>query len=91
MLSTKPTVKAGMSISLREAGRKGGLTVLRKRGRAFFVEIGQKGQLAMQAKYPGMASQWGKLGGRPKKPCLKEMGGGSKPKRKEASNPPHKC
>lgn len=68
-----------MSISVREAGRKGGLTVLRKRGHTFFIEIGQKGQLAMRAKYPCMAVEWGKLGGRPKKPGLKDMGEVAKP------------
>jgi general stress protein YciG len=56
-----------MSITVVEAGRKGGLTVLNKRGREFFSEIGRKGQQVMRAKYPSMASVWGKQGGRPKK------------------------
>ena len=63
-----------MGISVNEAGRKGGLAVLRKRGRTFFVEIGSKGQAATRQKYPGMAREWGKLGGRPKKPGIDEMG-----------------
>ena len=44
--------------------------LLRNRGRAHFVEIGRRGQQAMRRKYPGMASEWGKLGGRPGKPSL---------------------
>ena len=68
-----------MSITVNEAGHRGGLTVLRDRGREFFVEIGRKGQRTMRAQYPNRAQEWGKLGGRPKKPRLKEiMGGESK-------------
>jgi len=64
-----------MSISVAEAGRKGGLTVLDRRGRAFYSEIGKKGQQAMRQKYPNMASEWGKLGGRPKKLTLNQIVG----------------
>jgi hypothetical protein len=53
--------------TVREAGRLGGLTVLLKHGKAHFIKIGRKGQKAMRAKYPGMASVWGKQGGRPRK------------------------
>jgi general stress protein YciG len=58
-----------------EAGRKGGLTVLRKLGREFYVRIGQQGQIVMRQKYPNMASAWGKKGGRRKKPNLEEKMG----------------
>lgn len=64
-----------MGISVNEAGRRGGLAVFRHRGRRFFAEIGRKGQRAMRARYPNMAQKWGKLGGRPKKPKLKEVMG----------------
>jgi general stress protein YciG len=57
-----------------EAGRRGGLTVLRKLGREFYVGIGQKGQKRMRRKYPNMAQEWGRLGGRPKKNSLDDMG-----------------
>jgi hypothetical protein len=63
-----------MPITVYEAGRLGGLTVLHKHGRVFFVEIGRKGQRVTRQKYPGMASTWGKLGGRPRKLHLKDMG-----------------
>jgi len=63
-----------MSMNVVEAGRKGGLTVLRKLGREFYCQIGRKGQAAMRQRYPNMAKQWGKLGGRPKKNSLNDMG-----------------
>lgn len=66
-----------MAITVEEAGRRGGLSCLRNRGRSFFVEIGKKGQVALRRKYPNMASEWGKMGGRPKKPKFNEKGGGS--------------
>jgi general stress protein YciG len=54
-------------LTVREAGRRGGLAVLKNRGRQYFIEIGMKGQTVMRQKYPNMASEWGKRGGRPKK------------------------
>jgi general stress protein YciG len=60
--------------SVNEAGRKGGQTVLRNRGREFYSRIGAKGQQKMRARHPNMASQWGKLGGRPRKLSLSDMG-----------------
>ena len=60
-------------ISVAEAGRKGGLTVSAKRGRSWFAEIGAEGQQTLRAKYPGMAKEWGRKGGRPKKPNLPDM------------------
>lgn len=65
-------------LSVRQAGRRGGLALLQRRGRQFFREIGCKGQAALRTKYPGMAHEWGKRGGRPRKPALKNMGEGSK-------------
>ena len=61
--------------SVREAGRLGGQAVLKRKGKAYFVNIGRLGQIAMRQKYPNMASVWGKKGGRPKKPNLEEIMG----------------
>jgi hypothetical protein len=61
-------------LSVKEAGRLGGLAVLRNHGKAHFTEIGKMGQAAMRRKYPNQASEWGKLGGRPIKPNLNDMG-----------------
>ena len=60
--------------NVREAGRLGGLTVFRTRGKAFFAEIGKLGQAAMRQKHPNMAREWGKRGGRPKKHSLGHVG-----------------
>lgn len=61
--------------TVQEAGRVGGLKLLRSRGRAHFADIGRKGQRAMRRKYPGMAAEWGRLGGRPRKPRLDQIMG----------------
>ena len=55
------------SITVNEAGRRGGLSLLNRRGHSHFAEIGKKGQAVLRKRYPGMASAWGKKGGRPKK------------------------
>jgi general stress protein YciG len=60
--------------TVQEAGRLGGLTVFRKRGKAFFAKIGQSGQVVMRQKYPNMAREWGRRGGRPRKNNLDDMG-----------------
>ena len=52
---------------MKEAGRKGGLALLSKRGKKHFAEIGKTGQEVIIKRYPGMASTWGKKGGRPRK------------------------
>lgn len=54
-------------ITVSEAGRKGGLSLLAKRGNKHFAEIGKKGQEVLRKRYPGMASEWGRKGGRPRK------------------------
>jgi hypothetical protein len=56
-----------IQITVNEAGRKGGLSLLNRRGKQHFSNIGKKGQEALRKRYPGMASAWGKKGGRPRK------------------------
>ena len=63
-----------MSISVAEAGRRGGLSLLRQRGREYYSQIGQKGQKATREKFPNMAREWGRRGGRPKKTNLDDLG-----------------
>jgi len=64
-----------MSVTVTEAGRRGGLNLFQTRGRDYLAAIGKKGQEALRRKYPGMASVWGRTGGRPKKPTLDEIAG----------------
>ena len=63
-----------MYLTVKQAGRLGGITVLAKYGRNHFSEIGRKGQLSLRDKHPGMARIWGRKGGRPRKPNLDGMG-----------------
>jgi hypothetical protein len=56
-----------MGMTVNEAGKMGGLSLLQTKGREHFSVIGKKGQEALRKRYPGMASEWGKKGGRPKK------------------------
>jgi hypothetical protein len=65
----------GSAITVVEAGRRGGLTLLARRGRSWFAQIGSKGQQVLRNKYPGMAREWGKWGGRPRKPNLPGLRG----------------
>ena len=60
-------MKSISELTIKEAGKKGGLALLSKRGTKHFVEVGRKGQEIMKKRYPGMASTWGKKGGRPRK------------------------
>jgi len=62
-------------LTVAEAGRRGGLRLLQTRGRDHFVVIGRRGQVAMRRRYPDSAAEWGKLGGRPRKPTLDEIMG----------------
>ena len=59
-------MKGTSELTIKEAGRKGGLALLSKRGKKHLAEIGRKGQEVMKKRYPGMASTWGKKGGRPR-------------------------
>jgi len=71
-----------MSITVSEAGRRGGLIVLARYGRKHFSIIGTKGQKALRKRHPGMAIVWGAQGGRPRKPNLDNMGGQDKNNRR---------
>jgi hypothetical protein len=70
----KQETKYQVETTVRQAGRSGGLAVLRRRGPAWFSQIGLKGQQGLRAKHPGKAKEWGRLGGRPRKPSLRNMG-----------------
>jgi len=64
-----------MSLSVTQAGKRGGLKLLQIRGRNHFVMIGKKGQAVMRERYPDMAREWGRRGGRPRKLTLREIMG----------------
>lgn len=67
-MAIKPNVSA-------IAGQRGGLATLRRYGISYFSELGKKGQKTLRQRYPGMARDWGRMGGRPRKPSLEEVEG----------------
>jgi len=69
-----PRDKLFQSISVHQAGKKGGLVVLSRYGRKHFSTIGIKGQKTLRERYPGMAKVWGSQGGRPRKLNLNNTG-----------------
>ena len=64
-------------ISVADAGRRGGRSTLEHHGVEFFREIGRKGGQRTAQLYRDMLSEFGRRGGRPRRPVLDErMGGG---------------
>jgi hypothetical protein len=57
-------------LTVSEAGRKGGQATLNHRGREFYREIGRKGGNRTAELYAHMLSEFGKKGGRPRRPTL---------------------
>lgn len=63
------------SISVREAGRRGGRATLQNRGVNHFKKIGRKGGQRTAQLYHELLSEFGKMGGRPRRPILDEIMG----------------
>ena len=57
-------------ITAAEAGRRGGQATLESQGRDFFKRIGHKGGRRTARLYRELLSDFGKKGGRPKRPNL---------------------
>ncbi len=72
-----------MSMTVKQAGRKGGKAVVKKHGTAHFKKIGVIGQAALRAKYPGMAQIWGKMAKHRTRPTLAQIIEGEKVDKKE--------
>lgn len=62
-------------ISVQEAGRRGGESTLERRGTDFFREIGRKGGQRTAELYRGLLKEFGKKGGRPRRPSLNKPEG----------------
>jgi general stress protein YciG len=60
------------SISVKEAGRRGGYATLETQGVDFFKKIGKKGGQRTKELYGELLSQLGKNSGRPRRPTLDE-------------------
>lgn len=61
-------------ITVAEAGRRGGQSTLEHQGIEFFREIGRKGGQRTAKLYRELLSQFGKKGGRPRRPALEDTG-----------------
>jgi hypothetical protein len=70
--------KSGMaqSVTVSEAGRRGGTETLRRYGRSHFVIVGRLGQRVMAKLYTTEDRRsWGAMGGRPRRrPRLADVG-----------------
>lgn len=63
------------SITVKEAGRLGGLETLRRHGRQHFIGAGYHGQKVVAGRYTTEDRRhWGSLGGRPRRRKLADMG-----------------
>lgn len=62
-------------ITVAEAGRRGGQSTLEHRGTEFYREIGRKGGKRTAELYGDLLKDFGRRGGRPRRPVLgKNMG-----------------
>jgi len=68
-------IEAPEGISVKEAGRRGGLsTSARYRDTGFYQRIGAKGGKRQKELYADLLAEFGKRGGRPRRPDLNSMG-----------------
>lgn len=75
------------AVTVQEAGRRGGLsTSARYRGTGFYQKIGAKGGETTKRRWGHLFSQFGKKGGRPRRPNL-DTGGESPQKKEDAVGP----
>lgn len=56
------------AITVREAGRRGGNVTRDRHGRRFYQKIGAEGGRRTRELYAELLSEFGKRGGRPKRP-----------------------
>lgn len=77
MKTRKPEdqVEVSSGISVQEAGRRGGsVTRDRHAGTGFYQRIGAKGGRRTAELYADLLKEFGKRGGRPRRPTLEDMG-----------------
>lgn len=68
--SAQTDARTPIGMSVNEAGRRGGRATLEKRGRNFFSRIGKKGGKRTAEVHRELLSEFGKKGGRPRRPTL---------------------
>jgi len=62
-------------LTVAQAGRRGGQSTLEHRGIEFYREIGRKGGRRTAELYAELLKDFGRRGGRPKRPMLNESAG----------------
>jgi general stress protein YciG len=62
-------------ISVKEAGRRGGYSTLEHKGVEFFRQIGRKGGQRTAGLYRELLAEFGKSGGRPRRPIFSDSVG----------------
>jgi general stress protein YciG len=62
--------KSSENISVTEAGRRGGCSTLERHGIEYFRTIGRSGGKRTAELYADLLREFGRLGGRPRRPML---------------------
>ena len=70
-------------LNVQEAGARGGRTTLERHGTHFYQKIGKKGGRRTKELYGDLIREFGKRGGRPRRPSLNNMGETTSPQEKE--------
>jgi len=81
--SEADVVEASGAISVKEAGARGGRSTLERRGTEFFREIGAKGGRKRAELYRDLLAEFGRRGGRPRRPNLENAVVEGSPQKKE--------
>ena len=71
-------------ISVKEAGKRGGIATRDRHGVEFYRQIGARGGEITKRRWGHLFGQFGKKGGRPRRPNLENNVGEGSPEKKEA-------
>ena len=77
--------KSSENISVTEAGRRGGCSTLERHGIEFYRKIGRLGGKRTAELHAGLLGEFGRLGGRPRRPILIINSGEGHSQKKEAA------
>lgn len=90
MKSRKPEnqVEVSSQLTVAEAGRRGGTTTRDRHGVEFLREIAKRGGEVTKMRYRHLFSEYGKRGGRPRRPSLEDSGKGLPEKKGEERSAP---
>ena len=75
-------------LTVAEAGRRGGIATRDRRGVEFLREIARRGGEVTKKRYGQLFSEFGKRGGRPRRPSLEDSGKGLPEKKGDERSAP---